>query len=403
LLIGFPAGCSAPSARLELDRDWDGEKTYFEGIALKGKLRDWSGLKKVEVRVNGRRVEKLSCDNLKGIASIVEGASIEKPGTPGRPLRVNYDNTEIRFSHNIPLEPGENRIEITSASADGSRLVKRFKVIRERVSGVLYAVVVGISKYRHVKAEGTGVRYAVRDAQSVAEHLRSLPIPPDRVKIRLLLNEEATLCRIKSAFGTDMPRAARRHDVIVFFFAGLGSTEIRDWSADERALREIGGMKEYFLPYDGDPEDLYATALPYDELGVMLRRIRSQRKLVFYDVSFSGKHRADDPRERALARGLKGFAEKRFFAEGAGKVEISACRYDQVALEEPELEGGLFTHYFLEGLRGKAEPNGAYIDVLDAFRYAADRVKERTGGRQTPVIDYKFSGLLPLGYVGKKR
>ena len=91
--------------------------------------------------------------------------------------------------------------------------------------------------------------------------------PKDHV---VLLTDNAerkpTLRNIRWALGTFLARSARKDDTVVIFFAGHGDPE-----TDLRGA-ERDGLAKYLIPVDADPDDLYSTALPMDEITTIFER-----------------------------------------------------------------------------------------------------------------------------------
>ena len=83
-----------------------------------------------------------------------------------------------------------------------------------------------------------------------------------------------------------------------------------------------------------------------------------------------------------------------------GRAIVSAARPNEVSLELAELGHGLFTHYVLEGLKGKADGNGdGIVTVQELYEYVEREVAERSravGGSQHPVLKGELEGPLPL-------
>ena len=74
-----------------------------------------------------------------------------------------------------------------------------------------------------------------------------------------------------------------------------------------------------------------------------------------------------------------------------GNCILAGARSYQNAEEINELEQGLFTHYFIEGINnGKAVCWGQeYITVIDIFRYIREMIsKDYPGIYQDPICDY---------------
>jgi hypothetical protein len=48
------------------------------------------------------------------------------------------------------------------------------------------------------------------------------------------------------------------------------------------------GLEKYLLPYEANPNDLYASALPMREVAYIFNRIRSERLVFVADACYSG-------------------------------------------------------------------------------------------------------------------
>ena len=142
--------------------------------------------------------------------------------------------------------------------------------------GKLWAVVIGVSNYKNLRAEEQ-LRFAHRDAEEMAAFLRSPNgggFPSTQIKV--LLNEEATIASVRTALGTWLPRSAEPNDVVYIFFAGHGVV--------------AQGSDGYLLANDSDPQNLYATALPIAELDrIVSERLRARVAVVIADACHSGK------------------------------------------------------------------------------------------------------------------
>jgi len=73
--------------------------------------------------------------------------------------------------------------------------------------------------------------------------------------VKLLLNEEANKTNIVNVI-SDVSLKAGENDRILVFFAGHGET----------MLLPEGGEMGYLVPIDGNLENLFASAIPMDDL-----------------------------------------------------------------------------------------------------------------------------------------
>ncbi len=63
---------------------------------------------------------------------------------------------------------------------------------------------------------------------------------------------------------------------------------------------------------------------------------------------------------------------------------------------------GVFTHYLLEGLKGKADgliEKDGIITLNEIFQYTSQRVARETGNKQHPVLSGDFDEDFPLAWV----
>ena len=103
------------------------------------------------------------------------------------------------------------------------------------------------------------------------------------------------------------------------------------------------------------PDDLFATALPMDDLAGIFARIEAERVVAFLDTCYSG---AAGGRTFATKRTRAGQPDEAFLervTRARGRAIITASRPAEVSLELPELGHGLFTYYLLQGLQGAAD------------------------------------------------
>jgi uncharacterized caspase-like protein len=72
-----------------------------------------------------------------------------------------------------------------------------------------------------------------------------------------------------------------------------------------------------------------------------------------------------------------------------GAVTFSSSTGRQFSLEHPDWNNGAFTRALLDGLSGQADfSRGGRITLKMLDLFISERVKELTGGRQTPVTVY---------------
>jgi hypothetical protein len=324
---------------------------------------------------------------------------VEAPQT--RDIAVAGRSLTIRTP--VVLQMGENVIEIAAADRAGNvaQLVRTVRRLPETAApppvvrtGSRWAVVIGISQY-----ENRGIpalRFAERDAQAVYRFLTTRGgFPAEQVLLLTDRTEQKpTLENIRRALGDFLARRPGRDDTVLIYFAGHGAPEIDAVGA------ESDGLVKYLVPRNADPDSLYSTAFPMDEVQRIFARIPAERVIMFLDTCYSGYAGGRTfARQQVRAGGVtEQFLDR--LTRSKGRVIITASGPNEVALELPEVGHGLFTHYLLEGLDGRADRNrDGIVTVSELYEYLEETVDRRAralGGRQRPVMKGEIEGTLPL-------
>jgi caspase domain-containing protein/glucodextranase-like protein len=341
----------------------------------------------------------------KGVSAVtvtLNGKEVFREAPPAAPRSV-------AVTAPLKLREGTNVVVMTATERDGATRQEMRTIVYARppltpaapapVARDRWAVVVGVGRYDN--ADVPPLRFPVRDAEAVAEVLiERAGFKKDNV---LLITDRTerkpTLRNLKWAFGTFLARSAKKDDLVLIYFAGHGAPEI-----DPRGI-ESDGFAKYLVPSDADPNDLYATGLPMDELQTIFDRIEAERIIVFLDACYSG------------AAGGRTFASKRtraakvddIFLErltrSSGRAIITAARASEVSVELPELGHGVFTHYLIQGLRGTADlDRDGIISLQELYQYLEQEVSRKSrgvGANQHPVMKGEVDGLMPLVKVAR--
>jgi hypothetical protein len=346
----------------------DGSKVNVNFIKINGVAEDEIGIKVFEIVVNDRPLEEKT----------------------GRGIRVLEKQTpkRIDFSERIPLEHGENRIKIRAVDLDGFSSEKLLIVNHVEMRKNIWAVVIGINNYTHAPK----LKYAVNDARAFYRHLVDyIKIPAKNVL--LLLDQDADLTQLRSTLGTHLKNKAGKEDMVIIYFAGHGATEKDVLSPDG------DGLEKYLLPYDADPKDLYASALPMREMSHIFNRIQSERLIFIADSCYSGASGGRTIRVSGFRANISdAFLDR--IAVGKGTIVLTASGANEVSAEDENFQHGVVTYYFLEGLKGKADTDSdGLITVDEAYRYVSTYVPRATGQEQHPVKKGTVEGRLILSVV----
>jgi hypothetical protein len=337
-------------------------------VTVTGVAEDDNGVQRIEIWINGKPIP----------GSGERGIVLEPPDEPKR----------LDFQGKIPLVSGDNRVTVRAYDPTGVVGEKTFSVKYAERKKRLWAVVVGINSYPRVRP----LKYAVNDARSVHDYLvDDLGVSPENVV--LLIDEQATLSRLRSVLGTRLKQKAAKDDLVIIFFAGHGATE-RDSSSPDG-----DGLEKYILPFDVDPSDLYATALPMGEIARIFNRIGSDRLLFIADACYSG---AAGGRSIGI-EGVRSNMSDAFMervASGKGRIILSASGANEVSVERDHLQHGVFTYLMVKGLKGQADlDNDKYVTLEELYRYLSIHVPRMTQQAQHPVKKGSTEGQLVVGLV----
>lgn len=226
----------------------------------------------------------------------------------------------------------------------------------------LYILAIGLSQY---KDPSLRLNFADKDAE---DFVRTMSIQKGRlyddVKVKLLVNENAIKDEILDGLEW-LQKETTHKDIAMIFIAGHG-------------VNDSAGVY-YFLPHNADLEKLKRTGLPFTDIKNTVASIAG-KVAMFVDTCHSGNVMG----KRAITD-ITGVINELSSAEN-GVVVFSSSTGRQYSLEDPSWGNGAFTKTLVEGLQGSADFLGKgkiTINMLDAF--IAERVKEITKGKQTPV------------------
>lgn len=234
-----------------------------------------------------------------------------------------------------------------------------------------HAVIIGINDYADPAIPD--LKYAESDARSVYATLTDPKIGRfPKGNVRLLLGKQATPSNIKAALWA--LRGADKNDLIVIFYSGHGAKE---------------GDEAFWVTQNAQAKALPATALSNTDIRKYLKIIPSQKLVTFLDCCY-----AASTVKKSLTDPAKLFGE---FA-GKGRVTIAGSADSQEALEMPDAKAGVFTHFLVRALSGKADTNedGA-VTFGEVWSYLGENVRKasvKQGGLHEPVIITE-SGVTP--------
>ena len=262
-------------------------------------------------------------------------------------------------------------INIESISEDSLNSIKEIekvvtKLDKEKIYDKSYAIIIGIDEYQTI----SDLDYAVNDAVAIKEMLIN-QFNYAKEDIKLLINEDANKINIEQAL-SDISLLANENDRIVVFFAGHGET---------MSLPD-GGEMGYLLPVDGRQENLYASAIPMNDLKDLSNISKAKHMLFLVDACYGG----------LAAVGTRGLtpAKTPNYLEKITNIKarqiITAGGSDEKVIEKPEWGHSAYTMNLLRALKdGLADTNGdGYITAGELGLYLNEKVTIDSDNQQTP-------------------
>lgn len=179
--------------------------------------------------------------------------------------------------------------------------------------------------------------------------------------------------------------------VVYVFFAGHGV-------ADDEG-------RAYLMPFEARKDSPFSTGgiRANQFLKDLEESINARHLVLFIDACHAGAVVSVDGTARGGPNVSKEFLQtwNQSFNNAQGiHMGMLSAGSNQLSYEDHEFKRGLFTHFLLLGLKGKADsnPKDGRIDAGELYRYVLDKVDKASGAkfgaRQTPVISQKFDPSL---------
>lgn len=242
-----------------------------------------------------------------------------------------------------------------------------------------YAIIIGVADYKNFSRFDGDLRYTVNDAVSFASFLKSKKggsVPS--TNIVLLTNAQATKQNIIEK-GKALFAKAQKDDRVIFYFSGHGD-------------------KGCFLPYD--VSSMGGNLLYFSEVKSIFKAAKCNTKLLFADACFAGSMKEGLSANKELRKSLeKGHKD----ASNMNIAVMMSCQGNEMSIEMPTMQQGLFTYYLMEGLGGAANRDGnKFVTIQELYYYVYHKVQDTAATKdhqQTPELFGKFDLRLIVAKV----
>ena len=249
------------------------------------------------------------------------------------------------------------------------------------------AVVIGVSDYKALP----NVNYARRDATSIRNYLINT-LGYREGNIMFLTDEDVTKSNLQKVFEGKLHDIAKpgKSDIFVFY-AGHGAPDIET-------------QKPYLVPYECDDVNYISiVGFPLEEVYREVADCKPRSAVFVIDACFSGGSPVG-----SLFKGISPATikvnEPALLMDNAAL--FSSSQENEVSTWYDEQKHGLFTYYFLKGLRGNADENGdKKITAKEMKNYLIKSVPYRARAlkhiKQNPYITIKDPNYVIVKYSGR--
>jgi uncharacterized caspase-like protein len=302
-----------------------------------------------------------------------------------RSLGLANESNRVTFDSQYAVLAGTPQLIVEALDAAGNRTQLQVPVrtsaadTGEIFRGRKFALLIGISKYRNKAGSLRDLQYA--DADAVLLH-KFLQLPnggrfsPDNM--RLLLNEQATVANVRQAM-TNFIGLPGPDDLLMVFIAGHGTP-------DPYAPQNL-----YFLAHDSNVDNMPETALAMKDFQKYLEQhVRARRLVLLVDTCHSaGLTGSQGEVTRGIRNNLVSLYIEKLLYQEEGKAVITSSDVNELSQESARWGNGhgVFTHFLVEGMRGKADANtDQLVTVGELFRFVRQKVRFETQFRQNPRL-----------------
>lgn len=229
-----------------------------------------------------------------------------------------------------------------------------------------HAIVIGVERYRETLPRAD---FAAGDAKLAAEYFRRVLGVPEE-NLALLSDDRATKSDFEKYFERWLPNRVEAGDEVYVYFSGHGAPNPKTGES-------------YLVPFDADPTYIEQTGYPLKRLYEHLAKLPAKRVVLVLDSCFSGAGGRS-----VIAQGARPLVSVVESGVPRPLIVITASGGDQISNSYQEKRHGLFTYFFLKGLKEKGADFRAVYDYLKPQvsrvarrQYNADQVPQWRKGR----------------------
>ncbi len=258
------------------------------------------------------------------------------------------------------------------------------------------AVLIGVDTYQDPAL--TPLQFAAKDARDLAAVLNHDDYG-DFDRVLTITSPDATtregIIKALRVATADL----QRDDTFVVYLSGHGTL----------TLDPLEGSQLWFLPSDSVLSDAPGTGIAIEWLEEVVSDVEARRRVLIMDTCHNGRDKSSlDPRTAELLESMRGEVPTPRSTKEVSESEarLYAAQYYQPAMEDPNLENGVYTHFLIQAISDgarEADLDGdGLVDVTEAHDWARDKTMIYTSGMQVPRAEYKIVGREAIYLAGNE-
>jgi len=228
-------------------------------------------------------------------------------------------------------------------------------------------VVIGITEYAH--QDVPRVDFARRDAHLMRDYLvKAMGFREENIIVAV--DQEATKAAFNRIFEGQLQNYIKPglSDVFVYY-SGHGAPNVDN---ADLSGPSADGMDAYFVPYDADPNYAAQTGYSLDRFYTQLNGLEARSVTVVVDACFSGGSEAGMLIQQASPIFI---SVENPAANLKNGVVLTSSSGNQISSWYREKGHGLFTYFFLKGIRGEADGDrDGTVTSEEVFGYIMENV-----------------------------
>jgi len=255
-----------------------------------------------------------------------------------------------------------------------------------------YALLIGVNSYTHL----SDLHFCENDMRALREACVAAGFPEKNVTLMHKGSDRPELIPVKNHVMEQLKvllKGVQPNDLVLVAFSGHGVHV---------------GDKDYFCTIDAKLEDPQGTMVPAAEVADLLEKSLARQQVLIIDACRNDplpegtRSAGSEALSTAFTRSVKSKDNA-----SHGLVVMRSCDEQQVSVEDPQLQHGVFMNFVVNGLLGHADANrDKQVTLLELHMYAEyetrNHVRVTRSMLQTPSMRGEFAGNYIMAEVSQR-